>query len=243
MVENNSNGTEDKSSTIEEFLREKARLDKIIKERFKRRVTILFTDICDYTQYMDTKGDITGRGMLQIHNDIVLPLIEKHEGIVIKTIGDAVMATFSAPLKAVKASIEIQNGLNEYNRNIEKSDRIYVKIGINMGEALMDKTDVFGDAVNVASRIQSQAEKEQVLISRNVYEQVGGSEDILCRLHGTVLLKGKAEPVELYRVVWKDDDIVVSSEPRVRAGEREAQTEVKPSLKVLHLEITREEDS
>ena len=121
MVQNNSNGNEDKSSTIEEFLREKARLDKIIKEKFKRQVTVLFTDICGYTQYMDTKGDITGRGMLQIHNDIVLPLIEKHKGIVIKTIGDAVMATFSAPLAAVKASIEIQNGLNKYNRNIEKS--------------------------------------------------------------------------------------------------------------------------
>jgi class 3 adenylate cyclase/CHAT domain-containing protein/tetratricopeptide (TPR) repeat protein len=242
MDEDKTNDVKDRSSNIEEILREKDRLDQLIKEKFKRQVTVLFTDICGYTQYMDTKGDIVGRGMLQKHNDIVLPLIEKHEGVIIKTIGDAVMATFSSPLAAVKASIAIQNGLYEHNRKIEIADRIHVKIGINMGEALMDETDVFGDAVNVASRIQSQAEKDQILISRNVYEQVGGSEDILCRLHGTAQVKGKAEPLELYWVVWQDEDIVVSAEPRVRAGEGAAEKEVKPPLKVLHLEITREED-
>jgi class 3 adenylate cyclase/tetratricopeptide (TPR) repeat protein len=242
MDEDKTNDVKDRSSNIEEILREKDRLDQLIKEKFKRQVTVLFTDICGYTQYMDTKGDIVGRGMLQKHNDIVLPLIEKHEGVIIKTIGDAVMATFSTPLAAVKASIAIQNGLYEHNKKIEPADRIHVKIGINMGEALMDETDVFGDAVNVASRIQSQAGKDQILISRNVYEQVGGSEDILCRLHGTAQVKGKAEPLELYWVVWQDEDIVVSAEPRVRAGEGAAEKEVKPPLKVLHLEITREED-
>ena len=242
MDEDKTDDVRDKSSNIEEILREKDRLDQIIKEKFKRQVTVLFTDICGYTQYMDTKGDIIGRGMLQKHNDIVLPLIEKNEGVVIKTIGDAVMATFSTPLPAVKASIAIQNGLYEHNRKAETSDRIHVKIGINTGEALMDEADVFGDAVNVASRIQSQAGKDQILISRTVYEQVGGSEDILCRLHGTAQVKGKAEPLELYRVVWQDEDIVVSTEPRVRAREIAAEKEVKPSLKVLHLEITREED-
>jgi class 3 adenylate cyclase/tetratricopeptide (TPR) repeat protein len=242
MDEDKTDDVKDQSSNIEEILREKDRLDRIIKEKFKRQVTVLFTDICGYTQYVDTRGDIIGRGMIQKHNDIVLPLIEKHEGVVIKTIGDAVMATFSTPLAGVKASIAIQNGLYEHNRKIEIADRIHIKIGINMGEALMDETDVFGDAVNVASRIQSQAGKDQILISRNVYEQVGGSEDILCRLHGTAQVKGKAEPLELYWVVWQDEDIVVSTEPRVRAGEGAAEKEVKPPLNVLHLEITREED-
>jgi len=243
MDEDKTNDVKDKASNIEEILREKDRLDQIIKERFKRQVTVLFTDICGYTQYMDTRGDIIGRGMLQKHNDIVLPLIEKNEGVVIKTIGDAVMATFLTPLAAVKASIDIQNGLYEHNLKAETADRIHVKIGINTGEALMDEADVFGDAVNVASRIQSQAGKDQILISRSVYEQVGGSEDVLCRLHGTAKVKGKAEPLELYRVVWQDEDIVVSAEPRVRAREVAAEKEVEPPLKVLHLEITREEDS
>jgi len=77
MDDDKTNDVKDQSSNIEEILREKDRLDQIIKEKFKRQVTVLFTDICGYTQYMDTRGDIIGRGMIQKHNDIVLPLIEK----------------------------------------------------------------------------------------------------------------------------------------------------------------------
>jgi CHAT domain-containing protein len=171
----------------------------------------------------------------------VFPLVEKNEGVVIKTIGDAVMATFTTPLAAVKASIGIQNGLSEYNQEAEAADRIHVKIGINKGEALMDEADVFGDAVNVASRIQSQAGKDQILISQTVYEQVGGSEDILCRFYDTVQVKGKAEPLELYRIVWQDEDIVFT-EPRVRAREVAPEKKAKKPLQVLQLEITREEN-
>ena len=231
-----------KSSNIEEILRERERLDRELQKKFKKEVTILFTDICGYTQYIDTRGDISGRAMLQKHNDIVLPLVEKHEGVVIKTIGDAVMATFSTPLAAVKASMAIQNGLDEHNLEAETADSIHVRIGINMGKALVDETDVYGDVVNVASRIQSQAGQDEILISRNVYDQVSESEDILCRFHGTAQVKGKAEELELYRVIWRDEDIVLSAEPKVRAHEIEAVKEVKKPLKVLQLEVAREEN-
>ena len=157
MGEDKKREAEAESGGIAEILRERERLDRELQKKFKREVTILFTDICGYTKYMETRGDISGRAMLQKHNDIVFPLVEKHEGVVIKTIGDAVMATFSTPLAGVKASIAIQNGLYEYNRKVQAADRIHVRIGINKGEALMDEADVFGDAVNVASRIQSQA--------------------------------------------------------------------------------------
>jgi len=240
MVEDKKRDPKDGSSNIEEILRERERLNQILQEKFKREVTILFTDICGYTQYTDTRGDISGRAMLQKHNDIVLPLIGAHEGIVIKTIGDAVMATFSSPLAAVKASIAIQNGLSEHNQKAEAADSIHVKIGINTGEALMDEADVFGDAVNVASRIQSQAGEDQILLSRSVYEQVRGSEDILCRLHGTAQVKGKTEPIELYRVIWQDEEIILSAEPRVRGYKAVAEKRVEHPLRELQLEVTRE---
>ena len=158
-----------------------------------------------------------------------------------KTIGDAVMATFSTPLAAVRASMDIQKGLHEHNLKSEASERIHVKIGINKGEALMDGVDVFGDAVNVASRIQSQAEKDQILVSQIVYEEVGGSEDILCRLHGTVNVKGKAEPIKLYRVVWQEEEVVFA-EPKVRTHDVAAEKKTRAPLKLLQLEITREEN-
>jgi class 3 adenylate cyclase/tetratricopeptide (TPR) repeat protein len=242
MEDDKKIGEEAGAGNIEEILRERERLDQELQKRFKKEVTVLFTDICGYTKYMETKGDISGRAMIQRHNDIVFPLVEKHNGVVIKTIGDAVMATFSTPLEAVKTSMDIQKGLYEHNRKSEPSERIYVKIGINKGDALMDKGDVFGDAVNVASRIQSQAEKDQILISQVVYEDVGGSEDILCRLHGTVKVKGKAEPIKLYRVVWQEEEVVFAG-PKVRTRHVEAKNKVRAPLKLLQLEITREENN
>ncbi|UCD89611.1 MAG: adenylate/guanylate cyclase domain-containing protein, partial [Desulfobacterales bacterium] len=240
MSEDKTKDARVKEDNIAEILGERERLDQIIQHKFKKQVTILFTDICGYTQYMETRGDISGRAMLQKHNNIVMPAIERHEGVVIKTIGDAVMATFSSPLQAVKASVNIQKGLYEHNRKAEDSDKICVKIGINTGEALMDEADVFGDAVNVAARIQSQAGKDQILISRTVYDQVCGSEDILCRLHGATRVKGKTEPLELYWVVWQDEDIVLSPTPIVRAQEIDTPEKIIEPLKVLQLEMTRE---
>jgi class 3 adenylate cyclase/CHAT domain-containing protein/tetratricopeptide (TPR) repeat protein len=228
--------------SIDEILRERDRLQKVIEEKFKKEVTILFTDICGYTKYMETKGDISGRNMLQRHNDIVMPVIEQHNGVVIKTIGDAVMATFETPLEAIKSAIGIQKGLFEHNRKTEVSNRIHVKIGINTGDVLIDDADVFGDAVNVAARIQSEAVEDEILISGKLYDMVCGSEDILCRYHDTCELKGKAEPIGLYRVVWQDEDVVLSAKPRVRAHEVTPEEKVRAPLKVLQLEITRKEN-
>ncbi|MBN2438034.1 MAG: CHAT domain-containing protein [Deltaproteobacteria bacterium] len=232
---------ESASNNLAEILRERERLDHELKEKFRKELSILFTDVCGYTKYVETKGDISGRAMIQRHNDIVFPVVAKHGGVVVKTIGDAVMATFSTPLAAVKASMDIQKGLHEHNRKSETSEKIYVKIGINKGEALMDGVDVFGDAVNVASRIQSQAGKDQILVSQIVYEEVGGSEDILCRLHGTVSIKGKAEPIKLYRVVWQEEEVVFA-EPKVRTHGADAGKKTRAPLKLLQLEITREEN-
>ncbi|MBU0734989.1 MAG: CHAT domain-containing protein, partial [Proteobacteria bacterium] len=226
--------------TIEQFLRERERIDSILQKEFKKEITILFTDICGYTEYMEKRGDLSGRAMLQKHNDILFPVIEKHDGVVIKTIGDAVMATFSTPLAAVKAASEIQKGLYRHHLKAGVGDRIRVKIGVNTGDALMDGGDVFGDAVNVAARIQSKAKEDQILVSKRVYEEVCGSDEVLCRLHEKVQVKGKAQPIQLYRVVWKDEDVVLEVESKVRAGAGMAQKEGRRSREVLHLEVTRE---
>ena len=160
MEEDKTKEEATESKSIDEILRERERLTQVIEEKFKQEVTILFTDICGYTKYMETKGDISGRNMLQKHNDIVMPLVDQHNGVVIKTIGDAIMATFEDSLEGVKAAVGIQKGLSEYNRKTEVSNRIHVKIGVNTGDVLVDEGDVFGDAVNVAARIQGKAGKD-----------------------------------------------------------------------------------
>ena len=242
MDENKTKEKGPRPENIEQVLRERERLDQILQKEFTKKMAILFSDVCGYTQYMDRRGDISGRAWIQKHHDIVLPLIEKHGGKVLDIIGDGVMSSFPTTLSAVKASVAIQKSLDEYNTKTGPADEIHVTMGINTGEILVDNKDVAGDVVNVASRIESQAGKDQILISKTSYEEVRGSEDILCRAHGTVSVKGKAEPLELYRVVWQDKEVVLSEEPRLRTDEEVVEKRVKPPLRVLQLELTREKD-
>ena len=238
MKNNDPKADVSQHKTIAQFLEERERIDSILQQKFNKETTILFTDICGYTEYTEKRGDLSSRAMLQKHNNIVFPIIENHDGVVIKTIGDAVMATFSTSLAAVKAASDIQNALYRNNLKATPGNGIHVKIGINTGDALMDNGDVFGDAVNVAARIQSKAKADQILLSRKVYEEAGGSDDVLCRLHEKVQVKGKAEPLQLYRVVWKNEDSVLEIEPKMRAG-GPVQKENRSS-EVFHLEVTRE---
>jgi len=240
VEEDNTKKTGSRSKSIEEVMRERQRLDRILREKFKKRMAILFSDVCGFTKYMDTRGDISGRAWIQKHHDIVFPLIESHEGKILDIMGDGVMASFPDSLSAVKASVAIQKGLKEYNSKTEPAEQIHVKIGINVGELLADGDNVAGDVVNVASRIESQADADQILIAKAVYEDVCGSEDILCRLHDTVQVKGKAAPLELYRVVWREDDTVSDIEPVVRAHEAIVEKKAEQPLKVLRLEVARE---
>ena len=138
MEENNSKKTESKSKSIEEVMRERQRIDQLLHEKFRRRLAILFSDVCGFTKYMDTRGDVSGRAWIQQHHDIVLPLLEGHEGKILDIMGDGVMASFSDTLSAVKASVAIQKGLEAYNSRTELPDHIHVKIGINVGELLTD---------------------------------------------------------------------------------------------------------
>ena len=95
MGKDNSKRFEPQSDNIEQIMRERQRLDQVIKEKFQKKMAIIFSDVSGYTKYMDTWGDIRGRVWIQKHNDIVLPVIESHGGDVLSIMGDGVMAAFS----------------------------------------------------------------------------------------------------------------------------------------------------
>ncbi len=208
------------TSSMEGILLERERLEKELKARFGKMVTIFFSDLCGYTQYTDKRGDIQSRTLLLKHNRIVLPAIEMHNGKVVEVIGDGIMAAFDDPVDAGKAAIEVQNKLNTYNGHTAIDDQIHVKIGINCGDALMDEGAAYqsltGDVANVAARIQSQAQKDQILLSRCVYEQIRSCNDFLIRFHANVQVKGKTGDMPIYKLIWNDDETVFDSVANVR---------------------------
>jgi class 3 adenylate cyclase/CHAT domain-containing protein/predicted negative regulator of RcsB-dependent stress response len=187
---------------LEELLRERIKLDVLLQQQFRRDVTLLFTDIKDSTAYFEQRGDLRGRQMLLQHNDLLSPIVMQHQGTVLKTIGDTIMAAFVEPATAVQSAIIMQRALRDHNQAQEVAEQIHIRIGINSGQGLVETHDVFGDVVNVASRIESCALPDQILISNTTYERLPGS--IPCRFLGATEVKGKVAPIELYEVHWDE---------------------------------------
>ncbi len=229
-------------NNIEQVLQERAKLDQVLNEKFSKKMAIVFTDVCGYTAYMDKHGDILGRAWMQKHHDIVFPIIENHGGKVLVIMGDGLMCSFEDTLLAVKSCVEAQKALGGHNGKVSSEDEIHVSIGINAGKILVDNQHIAGDAVNVASRIESVAGKDEILVSEDVYEEIRGSNDILCRFHDSVSVKGKTQKLNLYRVVWRDEDIGGRVETRTRATEEEVRKITKRPASQFYLEIEKMED-
>ena len=221
MIKNQADGS-GRDDGIERLLQERERLDRELKDRFSQLVTVMFTDIKGSTTFFETYGDIAGRLMVQKHNEMLFPIITGHSGRVIKTIGDAIMAAFEDPAEAVRAAVEMQQRLSGYNHTAkEKKQQIHIRIGINTGEGLVEKADVYGDVVNVAARVESITEADEILISAAVYDTVRPSDDILCRYARQTKLKGKEETVDVYRVVWDEEEALAGvTRSAAGAGER-----------------------
>jgi len=151
-----------------------------------REGTILFTDIEGSTSYWEKHGNIKGRLMVDKHNRTVFPIIRHYDGTVVKTIGDAVMARFSEPEDALKAAIGIQQGLAQLRRH-DRSFRLRVRIGLHTGKLIIENNDVFGDAVNVAARVESEGSGNSILLTSSVAGKIN-------KKHYHLLAKGKFQP-------------------------------------------------
>jgi class 3 adenylate cyclase/tetratricopeptide (TPR) repeat protein len=229
-----ANLVESRNRTIEELLRERIRLDELLQQAFRRDATLLFTDIQDSTAYFEQRGDLSGRQMVQRHNDLLFPIVSQYQGTILKTIGDAIMASFTEPAAAVRSAIAMQRALRDYNAGQRVADQIHIRIGINSGLSFVESQDAFGDVVNVAARVESCALPDQILITSATYERLPDS--IPCRFLGTTQVKGKSAPIELYEVHWDErktlQETVLLRGPGV----------IKPLEKIFMLEVSREDE-
>jgi class 3 adenylate cyclase len=173
-------------------------------EKFRRNVTILFTDIKGSTSYFERYGDAAGLLMVSTCNNAIGEIVREHGGRVIKEIGDAVMASFDDCVLSVKAAIKMQQAIYEDSQLKPEQDRVSIRIGLNYGPGIVRQDDVFGDVVNVASRVESVGAPEQIVISDALYEQVNSSGEFKLFPLGRFALKGKGENRELYEVQWTD---------------------------------------
>lgn len=162
----------------------------------------MFTDIKGSTSYFDRHGNTMGLMMIQRHNKLLFPIVQAHRGTIVKTIGDAIMAYFEEPVEGVAAAIDMQKALAEHNAPLPEDERIQIRIGLNHGVGILEEKDVFGDVVNVASRVQHHCLPNQILISNSVFEAVRDNEAFFCQPLRRVQLAGKAQEEQIFLVVW-----------------------------------------
>ena len=174
-------------------------------DKFRREITVMFTDIRGSTSYFETYGDIEGVMMVHQTTELIRRELEKHHGNFVKTIGDAVMATFDDCKDAVEASIAMHQSLRHHNAMKPENKRTPIRIGLNYGPGIVKSSDVFGDVVNVASRVESVAQAEQIIISKSVNQKVAPLGLFRLRFLGQFALKGKEGPSDLFEVVWDEE--------------------------------------
>jgi TolB-like protein/class 3 adenylate cyclase/Flp pilus assembly protein TadD len=163
---------------------------------------IMFTDIVGYTSLMG-KDEKKAFNLLQKNRELQKPIVEQFKGRWIKELGDGVMASFNTVSDAVNAAIAIQKGCNE-------AKEFQLRIGIHLGEVVFENEDVFGDGVNIASRIQAIASPGSIFISESVYENISNKKDFQAKFVKEQILKNVREPVRIYKVITPDKSEILT---------------------------------
>jgi adenylate cyclase len=178
------------------------RTSGLVEER--RLATIMFTDMVGYTSLTQKNEELALR-LLEEHRRILRSKFSRYGGNEIKTVGDAFLVEFSNTLDAVRCAYDIQEALHERNSSIPPEKRVSVRIGIHLGDILHSSGDLYGDAVNVASRIEPVADPGGICLSQQVYDQVWNKTEFQFEKIGPQELKNVRVPVELYkvRVPWE----------------------------------------
>jgi class 3 adenylate cyclase len=166
----------------------------------KRQLTaIMFTDIVGYSKQMGANEAAMVK-KLNIHNEIMRNQIVRNRGTVIKTIGDAFMVRFRSAENAVQCAMDCQKGIGDYNKGKPADDQFHIRIGLHMGEVIHTGTDVFGEGVNIAARIEPKADPDGIAVSDVIANAARNKVPAHFQSMGRLPMKNIANPPELFKV-------------------------------------------
>ena len=167
----------------------------------RRLAAIVAGDIAGYSRLMQIDEDGTHGRVKRIQRDLIEPSIVEHHGKLVKTTGDGFLAIFDSPVEAVRCGIVIQQNMVGRNASLPKHHWIEYRIGVNLGDVIIEPDDVYGDGVNIAARLEGIAEPGEVYISGGIYEQI--KHKLVCGYEslGDRKVKNITDPVRVYRVL------------------------------------------
>ncbi len=185
-------------------------------EPVERRLTaILAADVAGYSRLIGADEEGTLAQLKAFRKTLVDPTIAKHRGRIVKTTGDGMLVEFASAVDAARCAVELQRGMADENTEIPQAKRIEFRIGIHLGDIIIDDNDIFGDGVNIAARLESIAVPGGISISRAVHDQVRDRINVCFDDKGEIALKNIARPVQVFAV----------------SGAKELKTTVSPESK------------
>ena len=199
-------------------------------KRVERRLAaILAADVVGYSRLVGIDEEGTLAALKALRKSLIDPKITEHRGRIVKNTGDGALVEFASAVDAVRCAVEIQRETADRTINIPEDRRIEFRIGINIGDIVIEEGDIFGDGVNIAVRLESIAAPGGVCISEDVYRQVRGKFDATFEDIGEQKLKNIVQPVRVYRVR------IVGTSAGASAGEHSTNLPLpdKPSIAVL----------
>ncbi len=166
----------------------------------RRLAAILAADVVGYSRLMEQDEAGTLGALKERRKDILAPLVAEHLGRIIKVMGDGVLVEFASAVNAVACAVELQKRMAAANDSIPEDRRVVLRIGINLGDVMVEGSDLYGDGVNLAARLERIAEPGGICLSRSAYDLVKGKVDAQFADMGEQLLKNIAEPLRVFRI-------------------------------------------
>jgi TolB-like protein/class 3 adenylate cyclase len=174
-------------------------------ERVQRRLAaVLAGAVEDYSRLIHADEEAALTRLKTLRKTVSAPSIASHRGRIVKTVGDSMLAEFASTVDAARCALEVQRAMAAQNRDQSKDAKIEFRIGLHVGDLIVDENDIFGDCVNIAVRLQGLAEPGGLCISDDAYRQVRGKVELTCDDLGPQRLKNIAEPVRVWRVSFGD---------------------------------------
>ena len=204
------------------------------EDRVDRRLAAIFAaDIAGYSRLMASDEEGTLRQLKAHRKQLIDPKITEHRGRIVKTTGDGALVEFVSVVDAVRCAVDIQRGMNQRNTDVPADKRIQFRIGINVGDIIIDGDDIFGDGVNVAARLEALADPGGILVSSIVHDQVRdklsfGFEDM-----GEHTVKNIARPISVHRVSLTEATPPAAVKSATASAKTEPSTVTRPSIAVL----------
>jgi adenylate cyclase len=170
-------------------------------ERVERRlIAILAADVAGYSRLMGADEEGTLERHKALRRELLDPKIAEHHGRIVKTTGDGLLVEFASVVDAVRCAVAVQQAMPERNSGVAADNRIELRIGINLGDVIVEGDDLYGDGVNIAARIEALADAGGVFVSNTVYDHVRDRLPFVFEDLGEQQVKNIARPVRVYRV-------------------------------------------